>query len=292
VVLTARRGSETPERGEKKIAENLAMTALTGYRDLDWLLTTFVEEVRAALGDDVVGIYLQGSFALGAADEWSDVDFIVAVRGPIVDHAPLDAIHVRLYQQPVGWAQHLEGSYIPIGLLRHLDAERTQLPYLDNGATRLELDPHCNSALVRWILRNHGLRLYGPPASTLIDPVSGEDLRREAHEMLAEYLDWGASLSTMSAWEQPYLVLTISRLLHTIENGEITSKGAAATSTIARLPEWAPLLEQALADRPNPWTRVQQPADPAAAAVTQHFLHAIRTGFLQTEPLPPHRVHE
>jgi Domain of unknown function (DUF4111)/Nucleotidyltransferase domain len=274
----------TLERGAKTIGEDTAMTAPTGYRDLDRLLVEFVKEVRAALREDVVGIYLQGSFALGAADEWSDVDFIVAVRAPVVDLTPLNAIHERLYQQPVGWAKHLEGSYIPIALLRQIDPERTPLPYLDNGATRLELDPHCNSALVRWILRNHGISLYGPHPSILIDPVAGTDQRIEAQEMLVEYLDWGASLSTMSAWEQPYLVLTISRLLHTIESGEITSKAEAATSTIARLPEWAPLVEQALADRPNPWTRVHQPADPAAAAATRHFIHAIRTRFLQTQP--------
>ena len=121
------------------MAKIAAITAPTGYRDLDWLLVEFVKEVRSALRDDVVGIYLQGSFALGAADEWSDVDFIVGVRAPVVDLTPLNAIHERLYQQPVGWAKHLEGSYIPIALIRQVDPERTPLPYLDNGSTRLEL---------------------------------------------------------------------------------------------------------------------------------------------------------
>jgi predicted nucleotidyltransferase len=84
-------------------------------------LVEFVKEVRAALGDNVVGVYLQGSFALGAADEWSDVDFIVAVDRTVIDLTPLNAIHAHLYQQPVDWAKHLEGSYIPIALLRQVD---------------------------------------------------------------------------------------------------------------------------------------------------------------------------
>ncbi len=39
-----------------------------------------VDGVRAALEDDFVGAYLVGSFALGAADEFSDVDFVVVTE--------------------------------------------------------------------------------------------------------------------------------------------------------------------------------------------------------------------
>lgn len=42
-----------------------------------------------------------------------------------------------------------------------------------------------NCQLVRWVLREKGVRLLGPPPATLVDPVSAEDLRREMTEILA-----------------------------------------------------------------------------------------------------------
>ncbi|MFL5926206.1 MAG: nucleotidyltransferase domain-containing protein [Gaiellaceae bacterium] len=72
-----------------------------------------------------MGIYLQGSFALGAGDEWSDVDFVVATRQPIGELSGLNALHAELFERRTGWAKHLEGSYIDVGLLRQVDAERT-----------------------------------------------------------------------------------------------------------------------------------------------------------------------
>ncbi len=39
-----------------------------------------VESVQAALGDNFVGAYLHGSFAVGDFDQHSDVDFIIVVR--------------------------------------------------------------------------------------------------------------------------------------------------------------------------------------------------------------------
>lgn len=248
---------------------------LTGFDDLDELLAEFVARVRDALGDLLVGVYLQGSFALRAGDEWSDVDFIVAIKEPLTGLDSLNQLHADLYELPTEWAKHLEGSYIPVSLLRQVDPDRTPVPFLDNGATRLELDPHCNSAVVRWILRQHAVTLFGPPAGSLVDRVSADDLRREARDALLEYRQWSVSLTTMSAWAQPYLVLTVCRLLRTIECGDVTTKAIAGSWAATRLPAWEPLIERALEVRPNPWNRVRQFADPDAIRETQEFARDI-----------------
>ena len=48
---------------------------MTGDPRLDELLAELVAEQRRILSGNFVATYLVGSFALGAADEWSDVDF-------------------------------------------------------------------------------------------------------------------------------------------------------------------------------------------------------------------------
>ena len=48
-----------------------------------------------------------------------------------------------LYARDTHWAQHLEGSYAPRAELRSPGPE--QWLFLDNGATTLEWDRHCNS---------------------------------------------------------------------------------------------------------------------------------------------------
>jgi Nucleotidyltransferase domain len=51
--------------------------APTRYADLNRVLAEFVAGLQTVLGLNLYGAYLQGSFAVGDADEYSDVDFIV-----------------------------------------------------------------------------------------------------------------------------------------------------------------------------------------------------------------------
>lgn len=247
---------------------------MTGFPDLDELLARFTAEAEAELDDELVGLYLQGSFALGAGDEWSDVDFVCLTRR-LVAPERVQPLHARLHALPTPWAKHLEGSYLPAELMRRVDPARTRVPFLDNGAAELVLDPHCNTAVVRWVLREHGLVLAGPPPRELIDSVEPAALRAEAEAALADYAAW-APEGEMSAWKQPYLVLTLCRILRTLACADVTSKTAAAAWAETALEgRWRPLIRQAVADRPHPWERVDRAADPALAAETLAFARAV-----------------
>ena len=236
-----------------------------------------VDGARAVLAENFVGAYLQGSFAVGGADEHSDVDFLVVTEHEITteEEAGLQALHARLYALDVTWAQHLEGSYVTRARLRRIDPERAPLLFLDNGASELVRDPHCNTAFVRWILREHGVVLAGPDPKLLIDAVSASELRAEASAGVREYAEWApepTKAGRMSRWKQPYLVLTFCRLLYTLENGRVVSKRAAAEWALDALDdEWSDLIQAAIDDRPDPWTRVRQPAAPEAATRTLAF---------------------
>ncbi|MEP6910839.1 MAG: aminoglycoside adenylyltransferase domain-containing protein [Actinomycetota bacterium] len=245
----------------------------TGYSELNAVLQELVAEVRVILGDNFCGAYLQGSFAVGDADEHSDVDFIVATNGEITGEqlAALQSMHKRLYALDSPWAQHLEGSYVPKDALRHVDPARSPYWYLDNGASELVRDSHCNTAVVRWSLREHGVVLDGADPISLVEPVTAAQLRTEALSGIGEFVAWTRT-PDVSRWKQPYLVLTFCRLLHTLDAGVVASKRESGEWALDALDaEWASLIQQALDDRPDPWLRVHQPADPDVVARTLAF---------------------
>ena len=51
----------------------------TPISDLNAVLQELVTSSQAILGANLVGVYLQGSFAMGDWDEHSDVDFLIAI---------------------------------------------------------------------------------------------------------------------------------------------------------------------------------------------------------------------
>ena len=256
---------------------------MTAFPELDALLAEFVAGLRAALGDNFTGAYMTGSFAIGDADVHSDVDWLVVTERALSDkeQRALNALHAELYARQTHWAQHLEGSYAP------RDEVRTPGPetwlFLDNGATTLEWDRHCNTAVVRWTVRERPVVLAGPDPRELIAPVPADALRAEARPALAEYAAWAhephaGHPSGMSRWKQPYIVLTLCRALHTIQTGTVCSKREAGEWAKRTLdPEWRDLIQHALDDRPDPWARVHQDSTPELVTRTRAFADAVAT---------------
>jgi hypothetical protein len=232
----------------------MSPTRPTAFPDLNAVLDDFVAGVKAILEENFCGAYLQGSFAVGDADVHSDVDFIVVTREEVNGEqaVALQAMHQRIYALDTPWAQHLEGSYAPKELLRRVDPSRSPFPYLDNGATRLIWDNHCNTAVVRWSLHEYGVVLAGPDPRSLLETVSPEQLRAEIASVVQEWVDW-AKAPEMSGWRQPTIVLSFCRMLHTLETGRVTSKREAGEWALATLdPAWRRIVSRA----PSRVTRV------------------------------------
>jgi hypothetical protein len=249
--------------------------AATPFDDLNQLLVELVVGAKGVLGDGFCGAYLQGSFAVGDADAHSDVDFIVVTEDEVEpeQQANLQSLHRTLYALPTSWAQHLEGSYIPRNALRRLDPDRRPFLYLDNGAAEFELDSHDNTAVVRWSLREHGVVLAGPDPSELVDPITAEELRAEMRWALGLWQTWFRSIDSISRRALAVAVLSHARILHTLAIGEVSSKRSAGEWALQAVDsDWAPLIRWALDDRPDPWTKVREPADPALLRRTQQFI--------------------
>lgn len=106
---------------------------------------------------------------MGDFDEHSDVDFIVAIGNELTagQIAGRQIVHERIHGLDCAWAQHLEGSYLPAALLRDYRHGGAALWYLDHGSQVLTRSNHCNTALVRWVVREQGVHLAGPPPKSL-----------------------------------------------------------------------------------------------------------------------------
>jgi hypothetical protein len=270
----------------------------TPFADLNTVLTTLVDGVRQRLGDNFIGAYLQGSFAVGDADEVSDCDFVIVIRrdleaGEIV---ALNALHEQIHALPIlPWRHRLEGCYAPADILRHLTSEPRDPPgeprgegwtdpglsgspprvypfvYLDHGAHTLVRSEHDNSEVVRWSLREKGVVLDGPDPRELIDPVSPAALRAEVRGAIDRAMAAGLEPMHMLAW-QAFWVGLFCRTLHTLATGQVGSKRAAAAWAIVNLdPEWRDLIERAQAARDGDRDAAMAPPDPAEVERTRAF---------------------
>jgi hypothetical protein len=228
----------------------------TLYPEINRLLAELYSGARAVLGDSFTGMYLDGSLACGAFDFASDVDFVIVTEVDVVGETfeALQALHERLALLDLIWGNKLEGSYISRTGLRHYDPEHAMHPNFEWGeGERLKMAAHdATWDIHRYILREHGVRVAGPPLQELIDPVTTDQLRRAASTILT---GWAAGL--LAAPEQiqgreyqSYAVLSLCRILYTLQIGDVATKPIAARWCQERLgPPWSTLIERALEGR-------------------------------------------
>ena len=264
-----------PSSGVPPDAENP-----TPLEDVNVLLARLLADVRAILGDRLIGLYLYGSLSSGGFDpDSSDVDFLV-VTDAALDESDLYALrrmHEGLARSGLRYATELEGSYIPADALRKYDPDDSRHPSIG-----VDWDFGVISHGHQWVLegelvRTRGVRVAGPPPASLIDPVTPDALREAALHTLRDF--WSKQLDG-AEWLRPrnyqaFAILTMCRALYTVEHGKVISKPDAARWVRGSLdPQWAQLVDRALM-----WRRER---DDAPLDETMAFIrHALeRTGTL------------
>ena len=232
----------------------------TPYPDINSVLSSLLADVRRILGDRLVGVYLDGSLALGDfVLGRSDIDFDVVITELLPDKvvAALFEMHQRLSANELPWGDELEGSYLPLEALRHLDQYiGASFPRVERYET-LSVRRHDGGSLVNLhVLREHGVVLTGPAPKSLIDPIPPTALRAAAVEVLANW--WApmvrdpAGLTRLrdDPGYQVYAVLTMCRVPYTVRFGAVAAKSAAARWAEEELgPRWKRLIDEALAWR-------------------------------------------
>ncbi len=231
----------------------------TNDPEINILLQELQTSIQAVLGERLVGLYLEGSLAAGGFDPSSDIDFVAVTDQEVTPEqfAALQAMHDRLQALDTSWAIQLEGMYISRAALRRYDPANDTFPNLERGlGERLKMVTYDASGVIhRWILRQHGIVLLGPPPSTLVDPVSSVDL---SHAVRAILPGWGGGLLAdpailQQSGYQSYVVLSMCRILYTVQHGAVVPKLTAARWAQEALPQrWKPLIESAWVTRSAP----------------------------------------
>jgi Domain of unknown function (DUF4111) len=234
-----------------------AATPPTAFPELNELLAELVGRVESILGDNFVGAYLAGSFALGAGDLQSDCDFLMVTRDRVTaeQERALRVLHDEVPTRSGHWSRHLEGSYAPKADLETLAAVGRQWLYVDHGWREMQWSTHCNTEDVRWVLREHGITLAGADPREFVRRVSADALRSRMRPLIESFLPDLLSWTSFDiAWSQRYAVTTLCRMLYTLDTGEVASKPAALEWAKHALPPvWHDLFQQVLDDRALAW---------------------------------------
>ena len=235
----------------------MILNGVSRYREpLDRILPQLLEDLRARLGPELVGVYLYGSVISGGFDpETSDLDLLVVTARSTdeVDFDVLDGIVKRLAAREPDWADRLDIAFVGRGTLATF---RSGGPLVEISHDEpLRRIPNADDWLETWFLaRDADTALIGPSPTSLIPPID-----------IGEFLA-GAALDVDRLVEKArvdprdrsvaYRLLTLCRLLRSLESGAICSKDEGGAWVAERFPDSGWVIDAAQAVRHGGGARV------------------------------------
>ena len=225
------------------------------HPEVSALIEDLLAGVSEALGDNLLGVYLRGSLALGDFDpETSDVDILVVTWLPVseAEFERLAALHARVPPAKANeYRRRYEVSYIDRASIKRFGPGERRHPRCADDAPFGWAGHRPNWVLERWTVREQGVTLLGPDPKTLIDPIDAEEIREAVRDELRERLrHW-----TDGSWPreemlhrgaQAFEVETVCRALYTLATGELPTKPQAVAWALAAAPKpWRALIEWA-----------------------------------------------
>jgi|GEM_PF-151284 len=192
--------------------------------------------LQRLLGEELVGLYLHGSLAMGCFNpDRSDVDLLAVVRSPLGPPARLEL--ARLLLELSGKPRPMEISFL---LEASLKAWRHPLPYelhysedwrarfeqsmADPAWELLQAQERCDVDLAAHltVLWHRGIRIAGPPIRALFPQVPREDYL----DAILSDVRWAADgIVSMPV----YAVLNLCRVWRYLQEGAVCSKAEGGT---------------------------------------------------------------
>lgn len=215
------------------------------------ILEELTNQVKEIIGDNLVGIYLHGSLALGDFDPaTSDIDFMVVVNNSLDDQTveKIKQMHQSLIEGENEWGKKLEGSYLTVEQLKSAEPPFDPRPYINEKNFYSAADYGYEWVLEKYVVREKGVVLSGPDPKEIIDRVEVDEVIAAVKIMFAE--NWLPILTNSkkleTEWYQPYTILTLCRMMYTVEKGKIGSKREAAEWAIKNFGDrWGDLVDLA-----------------------------------------------
>jgi predicted nucleotidyltransferase len=225
---------------EQSAYSSLELTAIGAYPEAHRAIDQLATKVSTSLAPQLVGMYFDGSIALGDFDpDRSDVDLVVVTDDRLSDlaAAELSALHETLARYSPTWGDEVEVLYVSVrDLNQHAVENRNVHRYVERGTGGLlRTRPFGLGWLVHLrVLSRQGITITGPDIRGLIAPVPDEALRHfaalGAENRLRLYRDDYSLLARPGA--RAFAVLTACRMLHTFRTGGVVSKTEAAQSAL------------------------------------------------------------
>jgi predicted nucleotidyltransferase len=229
---------------------NTRPAQITPYPNINELLHGLLQDIRKALGDKLVGLYLYGSLVTGDFDmDVSDIDLMAVTSSGINEDEfdRLDRLHQDFVNQHEEWDNHLEIAYVSVDALRTYKWRTSNIAVISPGEP-FHLKEAGKDWLINWyVVRERGVALFGPSPEIIIEPIAKEEFIRAVAHQAREWRDWIERARTLPGLA--YGILTMCRALYAYKYGEQASKKQAALWAQKELPEWASLIGNALAWR-------------------------------------------
>lgn len=210
-------------------------------------LREVVARLRTALGNELLGVYAGGSFALGGFDRsLSDLDVAAVVAGHPGRTTKQAIVEFLRHESLPCPARGLEFVLYAEPVLRTGTTDPGFELNLNSGARmsfRADYEPGAERhwfAIDRSVLATHGLPLFGPPADRLFAPIP----RGSLLDVVAEAVQWHRETHVVGS----DAVLNACRALRFAAEGVWTSKLDAGGWALERH-ESPRLVAQALAAR-------------------------------------------
>ena len=206
---------------------------------LERIVPAFVNDLRAGLGDDFVGAYLYGSAVSGGFHaEFSDLDVVVVTERSTaeIDFDRFDGIVRGLAAREPDWADRLDITFVGRDTLATF---RSGGPLVDNShESPLQRLSNADDWLLTWFLvREADTALVGPSPRTLIPPIAFDEFIGGAAADVDGLMERALGEAPDAA--DAYRLLTLSRILRSLETGAICSKEEGADWVARSLPETA-----------------------------------------------------
>jgi hypothetical protein len=213
------------------------------------LLQGYTDRIMQEMPGRLAALYLEGSIALGEFNpRFSDIDFIAIGNGRVSAEEFISILKVHKDLEKQYPASKMSGMYFQFQDLGCQD--QTKEPFLTYHYGRLNWMDRFDLGLVTWwILKNHGIAVFGLPSKSLDITVNIEDLIRLQHENLNTYwAGWTTRprrlLTLASDWGVQWTVLGVLREFYTIHEHQITSKIRAGeyqySTKVKRMPKRFP----------------------------------------------------
>jgi hypothetical protein len=248
------------------------------------LVTDLASAIRGALGDDLVGLYLYGSSVSGGFSAGvSDVDLLAVTAKEVgaLDTDGLAKMQDAFVVRYPEWRDRLEIVYVGRATLRSFRTSSGSLAVISPGEQFHIRDEPAAAWLQNWYLaRETAICLHGPDATAIVPPIEWTEFVGAVGRYAAELRNRsrpGAGGEVLA-----YTILTMCRALCTARTARHHSKQEAAAWTSQQMPEWAWLIDAALACRLSRGASGFK--DEASCAAAETLMALLEEEILRTPP--------